>query len=78
MSKLTIEGLDADLMRGLERMAERNHLSISAQAEQLLKHAAGKPGRNRRVEIATSIAALTPLISTHADSAALVREDRDR
>lgn len=77
MPTLTIRNLDDDLVAALKRRARRNNRSLEAELRMLLRDAAGERPSTSLRELADQIAALTPDVP-QADSADLIRDDRDR
>jgi antitoxin FitA len=77
LATLTIRNLDDDLVAALKQRARRNNRSLEAELRTLLRDAAGERSLTSLRELADQIAALTPDVP-QADSAALIRDDRDR
>jgi plasmid stability protein len=77
LATLTIRNLDDDLVAALKQRARRNNRSLEAELRTLLRDAAGERSLTSLRELADQIAALTPDVP-QADSAALMRDDRDR
>jgi antitoxin FitA len=77
LATLTIRNLDDDLVAALKQRARRNNRSLEAELRTLLRDAAGERSLTSLRELADQIAALTPDVP-QADSAGLMRDDRDR
>ena len=77
MANVTIRNLDDRVVEELKERAKAHHRSLEAELRQILADAAQGPDGGELGALAQRIAALTPAIP-QTDSAALVREDRDR
>jgi plasmid stability protein len=75
MADILIRGLDAKTVRRLKAKAARSGRSLQGEAKQILEHAAGYS-----ISEALSVARQwrKKLGPQRSDSAALIREDRDR
>jgi hypothetical protein len=79
MAQLLIDHLDDETAAKLADLAAANRLSVEEQATKLLVDAVGSIGRrDRRIELADRIAAMTAKDIAQTDSLALLREDRSR
>ena len=77
MANLTIRNVDDAVVTKLKARADSNHRSLEAEIREILAQMADTPTPRQFRELAEHIAALTPP-SPQSDSAALIREDRDR
>ncbi|MEE8562588.1 MAG: Arc family DNA-binding protein [Alphaproteobacteria bacterium] len=77
MANVTIRNLDDRVVKQLKERAKAHHRSLEAELRQILADAAQGPADRELRALAQRIAALTPAVP-QADSATLVREDRDR
>lgn len=76
MAQVVIRHLDAEVVTRLKQRAKRHHRSLEGELRQILAEAA-MPSRRELSERARAIAK-TLDGRWHADSTALIREDRDR
>ncbi len=75
---LTLD-IGAEMFSRLERLAERDAVSVDAEARRLLEDAlTGIERRADRLARADAIAALTPKGVAQTPAEVLLREDRDR
>ncbi len=77
MANVTIRNLDDRVVKELKERAKAHHRSLEAELRHILAAAVQGPAEGELGVLAQRIAALTPAVP-QADSATLVREDRDR
>ncbi len=78
MATVTIRNLDDAVVRTLKARAKAHHRSLEAELREVLARTAAEYERVARLrEEAARIRAMTPDVP-QTDSAALIREDRDR
>ncbi len=79
MTQIVLDHIDDAVIAKLAELARANRLSVAEQAQKLLVEAVDMvERRQRRLEIADRIAAMTPKGIVQTDSTILIREDRDR
>jgi plasmid stability protein len=78
MGTVTIRNLDDAVIDRLKERAQDNGRSLEAELRALLTEMSERPSRQKFIEFAESVAAMTPKDVEQTDSALLIREDRDR
>lgn len=78
MATLTIRNLDSAVVERLKARARDHERSLEAEVRSLLVQAAARLSGHEARSLAERIAAMTPEGVTQTDSAALIREDRNR
>ena len=77
MATVTIHNLDDGVVDTLKARAKANNRSLEAELREILTSAARGQSKAGLLALADRIATMTPGIP-QTDSAALIREDRDR
>ncbi len=77
MGSITIRNLDDAVIEKLKARAKQHERSLEAEIRALLTETADRWSRQRFIETARRIAAMTPDVP-QTDSAELIREERDR
>ena len=77
MGNITIRNLDDKVIEKLKAQAKRHERSLEAEIRALLTETAERWSRQRFIETARRIAAMTPDVP-QTDSTELIREERDR
>lgn len=78
MGTVTIRNLDDAVIDRLKERARDNGRSLEAELRALLTEMSERPSRQKFIEFAERVAAMTPKGVEQTDSALLIREDRDR
>jgi plasmid stability protein len=77
MAQVLVRNLDDDIVNGLKRKAALHGHSLEQELRDILA-ASARWGADERIAATRRIRAMTPVGSKQTDSAALIREDRDR
>jgi plasmid stability protein len=79
MATITISDVDDALVEKITDLAKEHNHSVENEIRDLLRQAVeAKPRSKSLIDIANTVAALTPTGVPQTDSAILLRKDRDR
>jgi len=77
MGNITIRNLDNKVIEKLKALAKEHERSLEAEIRALLTETVQRWSRQRFIEMARRIAAMTPDVP-QTDSTEIIREERDR
>lgn len=78
MANLTIRNMEDSVVERMKEKAAQNGRSLEAELREVVRQAASRKTHRELLAAADRIAAMTPKGVKQTDSAALIREDRDR